>query len=89
MKNLRVNFSASKNNLKPHEHIHNGEKSYSCKCCDKKFRQSDLLKNHKITHMGEKTFSFKFCQKSCNRANLKQHENTHRKKIIVIFNPTN
>lgn len=44
----------SKNGLRMHMRIHNDERPYKCKVCDKTFRQYGALYSHTFTHSKEK-----------------------------------
>ena len=71
-------------NLKEHEKIHNGEKTFVCLHCDNKFTQKAHLKRHEMIHISEKPFSCNICDKKFRRSeHLKRHEVTHTSKTRV------
>ena len=62
-------------NLRTHLLIHNGEQSFTCKSCLKKFNHTFSLKTHLVTHTGDKPEA---CLKKFSQAaHLRRHQMTH------------
>ncbi|CAG0879022.1 unnamed protein product, partial [Cyprideis torosa] len=65
-------------NLKAHELIHKGVKSFKCNICPKAFSRNSTLQTHLLSHSGEKPFSCMYCEKSyIQKSDLNTHEQIH------------
>ena len=65
-------------NLKQHQRVHMGKKSYKCKQCGKCFRGTVELTTHERVHTGKKRCECKHCGKCFSRVrDQKRHERVH------------
>ncbi|KAJ3202392.1 hypothetical protein HDU82_007385 [Entophlyctis luteolus] len=72
---------SSKEGLRRHASIHNGEKPYECTYCNARFRVSYSLTLHIRTHTGEKPYECDLCGATfTQRPNLNTHMKAHAKR---------
>ena len=75
---------ANSSSLNAHEKRHSEEKPFSCFQCNQRFTQEVALQNHQlIKHTNEKQHICPQCGKGeATKGNLKQHQNSHRKRAL-------
>ena len=65
--------------------MRNGEQSFTCKSCLKKFNPTFSLKTHLVTHTGDKPFACEACLKKFNQAaHLRRHQMTHSGDKLLV-----
>ena len=68
----------NKKKVEEQSNIISDQKLFTCKYCNKNFKQKCVLKVHERIHTGEKPFSCKFCKKSfSDPSSHRSHEKIH------------
>ena len=68
----------TRHDLKRHDAVHTGERSFPCKQCNKSFTQAGTLGRHERNHSGERPFSCQNCGKTFPEpGQLKSHMRVH------------
>ena len=68
----------TRHDLKIHNAVHTGKRSFTCKQCNKSFTQAGTLGRHEKHHSDEKPFSSQHCSKTFHEAGqLKCHIRVH------------